>query len=1108
MKTIRLSIIYTVFICTIFAVGNLCAADETGKNLAKFVRDQYPWLHITAHSEQRQPVYLGATPREIALRRTPADAGQPALYEALRPLGESQAKEVRGSLAGSGAVEKSSSLEFEAWPTRDDYGQLTWVFARWRADRTKPWQRLNASILQKNPDPHLNRWPVLPVPLDPAKKADFSLIFDDPLTLPLLSAQPRFGDCVWATSEGTALDAWLPVEQREAFGREVADDIKKIGSSLVCRVLPQPARLNGKPVTFIVRLEGDRVVWPANIQWKKENVSLPDLPAREALIKDWPEDLSDKYKDDVLTLSGEKEAVFPLSKRTVTFKNKNSADRENQLQDVVMYLEERYKELGIKTWRQDFTWSGLKQTNLIAVIPGADPSARPVLLASNIDTAFADDVFTSTGKRVSVPGADDNASGTAALLGIAPVLRDMKLPHEIWLVHLTGEEFPADSLGARYFASRLLKEKKDIEGAVIVDKIGYWERSDKIFAVDPGEAPGSLAMARIAVNAAKALTGLEGAVRTRFNEESQLYNTDGSVFSEAGFPTLLLTEQVNKPESYYRKGSHLSTDGSKKIDWSYASDIAKVAAETVAVLAGMPQETSSAAEKPDWSIVVYAGVDERDLARSHNPRLKELFETPVPDNIEVLIERDTDWPDGSARIIRTGNSHEEREIPERDSSSAQTLYDFLKWADANANGKYKLFIIQGRSRGWGGMIYDQTVPGKQADKTANGPMPLGELARAVKASGIRFDVAFFDAGFMGTAEAVEDLKESAPYLVVSPRAMPYNGFPAEKLFRMVAESDMDPRGLAQRLPEAYVSEYAHDGPMSQVEKDYCIVALAGIDTARWDAFSGAFKGLVSALQVSNFRERLVSQPGWAKAFVGKDGSADLVEFLNRLPLLIEYPPARNAAAGILEEIGYPDRVAAENAATVTLDPEKVRSFELRIEVSPFRPKDKALNDIRAAWNSLNQDLTLPDALTYDISDFREEKRSKREFIVRCSDGGMKKPFTFRPWFPGSKYAVLTAVDKGGQVSTRKFFRERDYISVTEFPETSFMVSEAHNQGAPFIHGISLLLDPEMGRAAGAGEFGAPTDPGLYRATAWSKKTGWGDLILTGPAKPVPGEPEN
>jgi hypothetical protein len=270
-----------------------------------------------------------------------------------------------------------------------------------------------------------------------------------------------------------------------------------------------------------------------------------------------------------------------------------------------------------------------------------------------------------------------------------------------------------------------------------------------------------------------------------------------------------------------------------------------------------------------------------------------------------------------------------------------------------------------------------------------------------------------------------------------------------------------------------------------------------IDTAKWGEFANAFKELTAALQTALFREKLAAQPGWMRAFADKEGNADLIEFLNRLPLLIEDRAARAEAAAILDRIGYPDRVAAENAATVTLDPGKVRSFELRIEVSPFQPQDKALGHIKAAWNDLNQDLSLPDTLTYDISDFRENKRSKREFIVRCPDGALKKPLTFRPWFAGSKYAVLTSVDKDGQVSNKKFFRERDYISVTEFPETSFMISEAHNQGAPFMHGIGILLYPGMGRGSAAGPT-APADPNLYRATAWNSRTGWADLILSQP----------
>jgi hypothetical protein len=382
-------------------------------------------------------------------------------------------------------------------------------------------------------------------------------------------------------------------------------------------------------------------------------------------------------------------------------------------------------------------------------------------------------------------------------------------------------------------------------------------------------------------------------------------------------------------------------------------------------------------------------------------------------------------------------------------------------------------------------------------------MPLREMAAAIKASGIRPDVIIFDACAIGNAEPIEEFIDLAPYLVISQREVPCSGLPAAKIFTIAGGSDIDPRTLAERLPEEYIKEYAHDSSMVEHKNEYPVVTMAAIDTAKWSPFADKFKELVSALARAEFAQKLTAQSGWAAAFADKDTNVDLVEFLNRLPLLIDDPAAKSLAAEILDDIGYPDCVAAENAATVTLDPAKLRSFELRIEAYPGPQKVKALEDIKTAWKDLNQDLSLPDTLTYDVSDFRENRQTKREFIVRCPDGALKKPLTFRPWLAGAKYAVLTIVDKAGRISVRRLFREKDYITVAGFPDTSFLVSEAHSQGAPFIHGVGLLLNPGMKSdfEHSLDQTTGLTGDASYKTMAWNKRTGWADLILTESAGP-------
>ncbi|MBI3558215.1 MAG: M28 family peptidase [Deltaproteobacteria bacterium] len=74
-------------------------------------------------------------------------------------------------------------------------------------------------------------------------------------------------------------------------------------------------------------------------------------------------------------------------------------------------------------------------------------------------------------------------------------------------------------------------------------------------------------------------------MRDRFDARSYLYNTDGIVFSNAGYPVILLNEHINGIENLNRPHYHSTSDSVKFLDFSYAASIARVAIETAARLA-------------------------------------------------------------------------------------------------------------------------------------------------------------------------------------------------------------------------------------------------------------------------------------------------------------------------------------------------------------------------------------------------------------------------------------------------------------------------------------------------------------------------------------------
>ncbi|MFH0995292.1 MAG: M20/M25/M40 family metallo-hydrolase [Pseudomonadota bacterium] len=569
--------------------------DAQIQSLAELAVDPMPWMHIEAYSEQRQPVYLGATPREMELCLPPVDRGRPLLPRFLKPLGEAQAKAIRAALIKIKLVSPGIEIEFEAWPVRDNAGRLTWTFTRFRipADPGSPWRWLDASQLQARGRERMPA-PLLPARLDPADPIEFALIFSDFFDLPGLYDKPAFGDCVWTPKADDAplppgTPAWLPTDLMASI-RE-----KRNIPGGVCRQTPPPARLNGRPTAFVLSLSHKGLVWPAEIDWKKTHNELPPLPGRRAFIKAWPPDFTMSYQQDMLAMDGEAEAVFPLSGRRVWFKAKSGADPDNQLGLLIEYLEERYRVLEIETRPHDFIWRGLPQANLIAVIPGTLPAGlnRPVLMGDHIDTAFCEDEYDRTGLRISAPGADDNVSATAALLRAAVILKDSKPLHDIWLVHLTGEEFPPDDLGAREFLSRLMKAKQDITGLVLMDLIGWRTGKDEIFQVNPGDSQPSMTIAAEAFDAARSLNiKFTPRLRSRFNSRSYLYNTDGLLFSDAGYPVILFNEHMNRLKNMNRVGYHHTSDTSRKIDWEYVTAVVKTAIETVARLSRTPPPVS------------------------------------------------------------------------------------------------------------------------------------------------------------------------------------------------------------------------------------------------------------------------------------------------------------------------------------------------------------------------------------------------------------------------------------------------------------------------------------------------------------------------------------
>lgn len=126
------------------------------------------------------------------------------------------------------------------------------------------------------------------------------------------------------------------------------------------------------------------------------------------------------------------------------------------------YLFAAYKSFGYEPELQCFenrVALGGKTCNVLAKLPGTENPELIYVISSHFDSVAAG------------PGADDDTSGTAALLEAARMLAGRPQPATIIFASFTGEE--GGLLGGREFVRRAQAEKLKITGALNNDMIGW-----------------------------------------------------------------------------------------------------------------------------------------------------------------------------------------------------------------------------------------------------------------------------------------------------------------------------------------------------------------------------------------------------------------------------------------------------------------------------------------------------------------------------------------------------------------------------------------------------------------------------------------------------------
>ncbi len=216
----------------------------------------------------------------------------------------------------------------------------------------------------------------------------------------------------------------------------------------------------------------------------------------------------------------------------------------------------------------NYAYQGTLRTsrNIIASIQGETAPQQIIILGAHYDS-------TSTGPLALAPGADDDASGTAAIMEIARIMRDQPFNFSIRFICFSAEEIGL--IGSRHYAQLTAAADESVIGMIQLDMIGYASRNGENLDVI-SNAPSSW-LANVLLTAGATYTSLP----TLKWILPSVVGSDHSSFWDQGYSAILAIENYPLVNPYY----HKPTDTLATLDMDFETSVTKTVLAAAAALA-------------------------------------------------------------------------------------------------------------------------------------------------------------------------------------------------------------------------------------------------------------------------------------------------------------------------------------------------------------------------------------------------------------------------------------------------------------------------------------------------------------------------------------------
>jgi len=235
----------------------------------------------------------------------------------------------------------------------------------------------------------------------------------------------------------------------------------------------------------------------------------------------------------------------------------NRSTPENK-KEVRAYLADLLKRFGLAPGRQAYSAEG---ENVYAILACGRPSADLIVLGAHYDSAR------------NTPGANDNATGVAAVAAVAEHLSHVKRPRARDIMFVFFDEEERGLRGSRAFAQMLHDEHRAVHSVHTIDQMGWDQDGDRAIELElPYE--GAVAVYQAAARA----LAMNIVIHTTTEAGS-----DHSAFRRLGFRAVGITEEYRNHDTtpyIHRPGDTVDT-----VNFEYLASTTRLLARVMEMIA-------------------------------------------------------------------------------------------------------------------------------------------------------------------------------------------------------------------------------------------------------------------------------------------------------------------------------------------------------------------------------------------------------------------------------------------------------------------------------------------------------------------------------------------